>query len=72
MPDMDGTVVLARLRAEERTRGVPVVVHTSRLMADDVRSRSRRYGAQVLDKSNTSQVTLRAAVTDAIRGTDGR
>ncbi len=71
MPDMDGTVVLTRLRAEERTRGVPVVVHTSRLMADDVRSQLAAYGAQVLDKSNTSQVTLRAAVTDAIRGTDG-
>ncbi len=71
MPDMDGTVVLTRLRAEERTRGVPVVVHTSRLMADDVRSQIAAYGAQVLDKSNTSQVTLRAAVTDAIRGTDG-
>ena len=46
-------------------------MHTSRLMADDVRSQIAAYGAQVLDKSNTSQVTLRAAVTDAIRGTDG-
>ena len=31
MPDVDGTVeVLARLRAGERTRAIPVVVHTSR------------------------------------------
>ena len=71
MPDMDGTVVLTRLRAEERTRTVPVVIHTSRLMADDVRLQVAAQGAQVLDKSNTSQVTLRAAVTEAIRGTDG-
>ena len=71
MPDMDGTVVLTRLRAEERTRAVPVVIHTSRLMADDVRVQVAAQGAQVLDKSNTSQVTLRAAVTEAIRGTDG-
>jgi CheY-like chemotaxis protein/two-component sensor histidine kinase len=71
MPDMDGTVVLTRLRAEERTRAVPVVIHTSRLMADDVRLQVAAQGAQILDKSNTSQVTLRAAVTEAIRGTDG-
>jgi len=71
MPDMDGTVVLTRLRAEERTRAVPVVIHTSRLMADDVRVQVAAQGAQVLDKSNTSQVTLRAAVTEAIRRTDG-
>jgi signal transduction histidine kinase/CheY-like chemotaxis protein len=72
MPDLDGTVVLTRLRAEERTRAVPVVVHTSRLMADDVRRQVEAQGARVLDKSNTSQVTLRAAITDAIRRTDGR
>jgi hypothetical protein len=41
-------------------------------MADDVRGQIAAHGAQVLDKSNTSQVTLRAAVTEAIRGTDGR
>jgi signal transduction histidine kinase/CheY-like chemotaxis protein len=72
MPDLDGTVVLTRLRAEERTRAVPVVVHTSRLMADDVRRQVEAQGARVLDKSKTSQVTLRAAITDAIRRTDGR
>jgi signal transduction histidine kinase/CheY-like chemotaxis protein len=66
MPDMDGTVVLTRLRAEERTRGVPVVVHTSRLMSPDARRNLEAQGARVLDKSSTSQVTLRAALTEAL------
>jgi CheY-like chemotaxis protein len=66
MPDMDGTVVLTRLRAEERTRHIPVVVHTSRLIADDVRGQFAAQGALVLDKSSTSQVTLRGALADAM------
>ena len=68
MPDMDGTVVLTRLRAEERTHAVPVVVHTSRLLDDDARRQIEAHGAQILDKASTSPSTLGDALSDAMRG----
>ena len=71
MPDVDGTVVLARLRAGERTRAVPVVVHTSRAMSDEAREQIEAHGARVLEKSITSQATLRAAVAQAIEDQRG-
>ena len=71
MPDIDGTVVLTRLRAEERTRTVPVVVHTSRLIDDNLRLQVEAHGARLLDKASTSQLTLRAALADAMRDEHG-
>jgi len=71
MPDVDGTVVLARLRAGERTRAIPVVVHTSRAMSDDAREQIEAHGARILEKSVTSQATLRAAVAGAIEDQRG-
>jgi CheY-like chemotaxis protein/two-component sensor histidine kinase len=71
MPDIDGTVVLTRLRAEARTRAVPVVVHTSRLIDEKVRRQIEAQGAAILDKASTSQVSLRSALADAMRSEHG-
>ena len=50
MPRMDGFEVLRKMRAEERTRSVPVVMLTSTVYPEDV-SRAYRLGANgYLDK----------------------
>ena len=62
MPGMDGYSFVARLRADPGTRGIPVIMVTSR-GSDDDRRRSTEAGAQghVL-KGEFDQATLLAAI----------
>jgi CheY-like chemotaxis protein/two-component sensor histidine kinase len=71
MPDMDGVEVLHRLRADERFRAIPVVVHTSRLLDVPSRAALEAHGAVLLDKSRTSRVALIEALAEATGGEDG-
>lgn len=62
MPEVDGFAVLAAVRADPRTAGVPVVMFTA---ADDARLRARAKGAGAqgyLLKGRTSLDELGAAV----------
>ena len=71
MPDLDGTESSRRLRAGERTRAIPVIVHTSRAMSRR-RARADR-GAWRPDPGQVDHLpaTLRAAVAQAIEDQRG-
>lgn len=58
MPDLDGIQVLERIRADAGTRAVPVLIHTSRLLAPSERERIRELGADTVDKSTASRAAL--------------
>lgn len=65
MPEMDGWTVLDRLRADERTRGVPVLMCTVKA-GDDDRRRASRSGAEAyLSKPFTIEGLL-GAVRDLL------
>ena len=68
MPEIDGLEVLRRLRDDERTAAVPVILHTSRVLDAAELDRIDGFGASVLDKSDTSRTTLLTALADATRG----
>jgi CheY-like chemotaxis protein len=59
MPEMDGVAVLARIRAEEKTRGLPVIMLTA--SSDDAdRERAKAAGASAfLTKPSSTQELLR-------------
>jgi signal transduction histidine kinase/CheY-like chemotaxis protein len=72
MPDIDGLEVLRLLRADARMAGVPVIIHTSRLLDDAQAERIAAFGARVLDKSATSRsglLQMLASMTGASHGT---
>jgi signal transduction histidine kinase/CheY-like chemotaxis protein len=71
MPDTDGFEVLRRLRAEERTARLPVIVHTSRLLSRSEHAELERHRALVLDKGSTTREQLLAALSAAMGATRG-
>jgi CheY-like chemotaxis protein len=71
MPDLDGIEVLRRVRTDARTAGLPVIVHTSRLLDAAQMSEIEAYGARVLDKSATSRTELLTALSATVRGGHG-
>lgn len=56
MPDLSGLEVLQRLRTEHATRDTPVVVITSKALADDERRRLGELRAAVVSKSSDRDV----------------
>lgn len=50
MPDLDGPATLARLRADPRTAGIPVVFLTAKAQAADRRQLAELGAAAVLEK----------------------
>jgi CheY-like chemotaxis protein len=67
MPDLDGSEVLRRMRADARTAAVPVIVHTSRLLGRAEAERLEALGAHLLDKSGTSRSQLLEVLSIATR-----
>jgi signal transduction histidine kinase/CheY-like chemotaxis protein len=56
LPDQSGLEVLADLRADPRTQNVPVIIHTSQVLAEDGRRRLAEAGAlAVLPKESALQ-----------------
>ena len=54
MPDMSGFEVLEELRSEAATRDIPVIVHSSRELAEDELNGLRRRSVALLSKRDTT------------------
>jgi signal transduction histidine kinase/CheY-like chemotaxis protein len=69
MPDLSGEEVLDRLQADERTRGIPVILVTSRALSDEERKSLEAKAVAVLAKGARSRqesvARLRAALAKA-------
>jgi signal transduction histidine kinase len=65
MPDVDGFEVLKRIRATAGLDRVPVVVHTSRVLAPEDHARIERNHAIVVDKADASPRRLLTALLQA-------
>jgi CheY-like chemotaxis protein/two-component sensor histidine kinase len=63
MPDMLGTEVLARLKRDRRTAGIPVVIATSQTLEDSERERLSNHAVTILSKKEIGG----DAGTDAVR-----
>jgi len=59
LPDMSGFEVLKRLRAEARTRGLPVVVLTSSQEQEDVKQAFECGANSFVSKSETPELMMR-------------
>jgi CheY-like chemotaxis protein len=59
LPDMSGFEVLKRLRGEQRTRGLPIVVLTSSQDQEDVRRAFECGANSFVSKSETPELMMR-------------
>jgi signal transduction histidine kinase/CheY-like chemotaxis protein len=67
MPDMGGLEVLEALRAAPETRDLPVVVATSKVLADDERVRLAGWGVPIVPKSALARAEAAGELKDALR-----
>ena len=59
MPDMTGLQVLERLKADDATREIPVIINTAEVLDEEDRRRIGAGSAVILDKSpSTGQDAL--------------
>jgi CheY-like chemotaxis protein/anti-sigma regulatory factor (Ser/Thr protein kinase) len=69
MPDRSGFEVLQELRAHETTRGIPVIIHTSKILGPAELARLEGNYAAILPKSAQDRITALSAMR-AILGDD--
>ena len=55
LPDMTGFEVLDRLKADDETRDIPVIINTSRILDEDERGSLDGRVVAILDKGNWSR-----------------
>ena len=67
MPGMGGAEVLARLKREPATAGIPVVIATSQVMADAERERLGAHAVAVLGKARIGEADGGEEVRRALR-----
>ena len=68
IPDMSGEAVLDRLRADAATAAIPVVVVTSKRLAEAERAELQKHALAIVDKATereTASEQIRAALTAA-------
>ena len=58
MPDMSGYEVLSRLKADQRTAGIPVIIHTSKVLDARDRDLLRDATAIVSKESRSKELAL--------------
>jgi signal transduction histidine kinase/CheY-like chemotaxis protein len=71
MPDVDGSELLRRLKADARTRDIPIVIVTSKHLDDAERERFLRLASDVITKDTASRSRVVAAVETALRRAGG-
>jgi signal transduction histidine kinase/CheY-like chemotaxis protein len=67
MPDPDGLEVLRALKSDPLTRGIPVVVVTSKPLTEEDRQTLRKLGTSFVAKDSVSREIALAAVENAMR-----
>ncbi|MFL6650726.1 MAG: ATP-binding protein [Sulfurifustaceae bacterium] len=65
MPDLDGFVVLEKLKADPATREIPVIIHTARPLTQAERSRLAAATA-IIPKENPSPEAMRSTLLAAL------
>ncbi|MFN7131374.1 MAG: ATP-binding protein [Myxococcales bacterium] len=66
MPDLSGTEVLERLRADPATAGIPVVINTSRKLEPPERAALAERTLAVLDKNEAAEGTAAPTARDVL------
>ncbi len=67
LPDMTAFDVLDQLKADPRTRDIPVVLHTSKQLAEEEHRRLERETAAILTKHTLSREVAIARIRDALQ-----
>jgi signal transduction histidine kinase/CheY-like chemotaxis protein len=67
MPGMSAFEVLDELKADPRTRDIPVIIHTSKDLAQDERERLKEATAAILNKQSLSREVAIARIRDALK-----
>jgi signal transduction histidine kinase/CheY-like chemotaxis protein len=67
MPETDGVQVLQRLKSDDGTRDIPVVIVTSRALGTEERSALSELAWAVVSKESISREGVLAVVEDALR-----
>jgi signal transduction histidine kinase len=62
MPDMSGTEVLARLKADERTSRIPILIVTSKALDKKEHKHLTTHATALLPKADLSQKTMHAVL----------
>jgi CheY-like chemotaxis protein len=66
MPEMSAFEVLDELKADPRTRSIPVIIHTSKALDAEERQRLQKETAAILNKQSLSREIAIARIRDAL------
>ncbi len=66
MPGMAAFDVIDELKLDPRTRNIPIIIHSSKTLADDERRRLEEEAASILPKQNLSREVALARIRDAL------
>jgi signal transduction histidine kinase/CheY-like chemotaxis protein len=66
MPGMTAFEVLDELKADQRTRNIPVIIHTSKDLAAEERERLKQATAAILNKQSLSREVAISRIRDAL------
>ena len=69
MPGMDGYEVLQHLQADPVTRGIPVIIVTSRVLTAGEQTQLAAQTAAILGKGTLSRQAVQDALAAALGGT---
>ncbi len=67
MPEVDGFQVLSVLKEDEKTRGIPVVILTAKLLSNKEREMLQSHVAAIAQKGNASREMLTAEIERILR-----
>lgn len=68
LPDITGDVVLQHLKAGPRTRDIPVIINTSKILSEEERVQLMAGATVMLSKDSLSREGLRHAIHQALTG----
>ena len=66
LPDMSGFEILEVLKADEKTRDIPVIIHTSEILDDEKRRRLSSDAVAILTKGSKSREESIVQVRDSL------